>query len=96
MPKTFLHYEQPANTTIIIIKGMDLLKANMKVQNRIEVYVFAFISFDQLVQLAIDLFYCNSQLMRFFPVLTDLDLLFSVSIGSIGQIVVIPLDQISR
>lgn len=31
MPETFLHHNQTTNTTIVILKGMDLLEANVKV-----------------------------------------------------------------
>ena len=92
--KTLLHYDQPSNTAIIIIKGMYLLEVDMKIQNRIKIYVLSFISIDKLVQFAIDLFCRNSHFMRLFPVLATIDLMLSVCIGSIRQTVVISPNQI--
>lgn len=52
MAKAFFYHNHPADTAIIIFKRVDLLKADVEIQNCIHIYRLILIRLDQLVQLA--------------------------------------------
>ena len=83
MTKAFFYHNESADTAIIIFKGMDLLKAYVEIQDSIKVHEFLFICLNQFIQLVANLRCGYSKFARACPILTNTNLMFLISIGSI-------------
>ena len=92
--KTFFHHNQPANSAVVIIERMNLLKAHVEIQNSIQIHRLLFIDLNQLNQLAMDVFRHYAQFMWIFSIFTDTNLMFLIRISTIGQAVMIPPNQL--
>ena len=92
--KTFFHHNQPANSAVVIIERMNLLKAYMEIQDGIYVHGLFFIGLNQLNQLAMNVFRHYAQFMWIFSIFTDTNLMFLIRISTVGQTVMVPSNQL--
>jgi len=81
--QAFLHHDQAADATIVILKGADLLEADMKVQDPFHVYRAFLIFLQECVQRGDDVFMRNTDLGLGKAELAGAQIFFAVGIGSI-------------
>lgn len=83
--QAFLQHNQAADPAVIIHKGMNLLKAHMKVQNVLHIGRIFLIILEQSRQRRADIFGADAELVGRCPVFARAQLLLAVGIGAVSK-----------
>ena len=95
MTKAFFHHNQSTDAAVIVIKGMDLLKAHMELQDILQPHDRQlFISFQQLEHLRVNRKGTGAGLLLLAAVHTRLHFFSALCIGAIVQFFMQPHNQL--